>query len=106
MITKIIKIGEKDYLFGASGDTPRRYRLMFHADVFSQFEKLSNGNLDMTVIEQLAFVMYKQANPTSEFADIGDWLDTFEPMDLYKIAPQLFDLWMNNNKSTSKSKKK
>ena len=104
MISKDIKIGEKIICFGASGDTPRQYRLMFGADLFTQLAAISDENPDMTVVEQLAYVMAKKMNP--DIPAIDEWLDEFDPMDIYKAAPDLIRLWAKNNQTASRSKKK
>lgn len=104
MIAKDIKIGDKVVCFGASGDTPRQYRMMFGEDLFTQMTAMSNEKPDMTVVEQMAYVMAKKVNP--DIPNIDEWLDEFDLMDIYEAAPELIRLWSKNNKTSSKSKKK
>ena len=68
----------------------------------SQIEQLSA--LDLTIFENLAFVMAKQGGDESQDAD--EWLDQFDTFDIYQIFPQLFDLWTKNMAGMSIPKKK
>lgn len=72
------------------------------AEDLIKVEQLSD--LDLTIFENLAFVMAKQAGDKSENAD--EWLDQFDTFDIYEIFPELFDLYMKNSKGMSIPKKK
>ena len=61
---------------------------------------------DLTIFENAAFVMAKQANPDMEEKTADDWLDSFSMFSIWEILPQILDLWKLNNLQTSTPKKK
>ena len=117
-VLKQIEIDGKPVKFMASARTPRIYRQLFGRDVIIDMKSLSdNFNkavsegkdqlsvMDLTIFENLAYVMNKQADPEVP-ENIDDWLDQFSTFDIYEVFPQLMDLWAMNKAGLSKSKKK
>lgn len=128
MIEKKVQIDGKEVTFATSARTPRLYRQYFRRDVMTDmaslynkvqamikakenaksFEDLSQieqlSALDLTIFENLAFVMAKQGGDESQDAD--EWLDQFDTFDIYQIFPQLFELWSKNMAGMSIPKKK
>lgn len=58
--------------------------------------------LDM--FENIAFLMNRHGDP-SQPNNIDDWLDQFEMFDIYKVLPEILDLWGEENLTSSSLKK-
>ena len=114
---KILSIDGKDIKLKTSGGLPRRYREMFHRDVFLDFGKLTkglkkSGKIDaddlpvetMEIVENLAYCMAKFADPDIP-DDIYEWLDQFSSASLYLAANDIILLWNEEQKTQSKPKK-
>ena len=116
-VLKQIVIDGTQVNFMASARTPRIYRQRFQRDVIIDMKSLSDrynaiknneeqfSILDLTIFENMAYVMAKQADPTIP-DNIDDWLDGFNTFDIYEVLPQLMDLWATNKAGMSTSKKK
>lgn len=114
---KDIQIGDKILTMEATAGTPRRYRMMFHRDLMadmSRLEKQYKKNkdteeefdaLDLTIFENVAFLMAKQAGSISDNA-IETWLDSFDMFDIYNVLPQILVLWGLENETQIENKKK
>ena len=107
---RLIKVGDKEVLFKATASTARRYRERFNSDVFMDIQKLmpkegQNGMVELSIFEQLAYTMAKQADPTIP-DDPDEWLDQFEIMPFFEVLPQLLQLWGLNVETLEKPKKK
>lgn len=110
-IRKIIKIGGIDVDMKTSADTPRAYRHIFGRDIFQDMNRLNlnmkKGSLDTgntEVLENIAYVMAKQANP--DIPDINDWLEQFNTFDIFTASKDIISLWGINNKTMISPKKK
>ena len=101
MILKKIKVDGQEITFGASADTPRRFRIEFGKDLFKEM----SGEVSPGTMEELAFTMMKQANPAAE-CTIDEWLDGFSGMGLYTALPEIIGLWTGNTAKASTAKKK
>lgn len=109
---KTIHIDGRDVRFKATAATIRIYRQLTGRDMLMDMQELQkqSGTDGMsvealTVFENVAFVMAKQADPT--IPDTADeWLDTFEMFSIYLVLPEIIELWHMNELSTSKAKKK
>lgn len=109
---KVIRIGEKEQGFKATASTVRRYREKFGRDLLVDINKIlpsfAKGELgvgDLEIFENMAYIMayqYDSAIPE----DPEEWLDQFEMMDVYKILPELVNLWGLNSQSIAEPKKK
>lgn len=114
---KIVKIGEQDVKFRSSAALPHIYRRKFHRDIFVDMDhlrknaiKTPTGETQMDIeslemFENLAWCLAKHADPEVP-DDVEEWLEQFETFDIYNILPDLFGMWVNENVSTSKLKKK
>ena len=110
---KTIKIGEKEILMKATGNTPKRYRNEFNEDLLIKLQNLYNhlnhktgefqGEVDLSVVENLAYIMAKQADP--EIGSIEEWLDEFEVADIYNAMPQILGVWGSSTETLSRPKK-
>ena len=122
---KIIEIDGKEIKFRATARTPRLYRGLLMRDLIKDMNALAKSYKrvqearkndpeaadsltieDLTIFENAAFVMAKQANPDMEEKTADDWLDSFSMFSIWEILPQILDLWKLNNLQTSTPKKK
>ena len=109
---KVINIDGKSVPFKATAGTIRQYRARFGRDLLMDFQKLQKEtNADqpltantLTVFENLAFTMAKQADPS--IPDTPDeWLDGFEMFSIYTVLPELVSLWIASQAPTVTQKK-
>lgn len=110
---KTIKIGNKEVKMKATASTPKRYRNMFNRDLLVELQKIAShidvntgafiGEVDFDVVENLAYIMAKQAD--DGIAEIEDWLDMFEPTDVYNAIPQILSVWNNSQETLSTPKR-
>lgn len=121
-IVKEVIIDDKPVLFKASAAVPRIYRLQFGRDLFADLQKIAksvqeDGKTemdasssipidDLSMFEQVAYVMAKHADPKGVPADIMDWLEEFETFSIYEVLPAILDLWSKNEQTMSEAKKK
>jgi hypothetical protein len=114
---KTICIDGQDYKFKATAATPRVYRLAFGRDIYLDttqlFEDMSSDKPlsveSLNAFENIAFCMNSQAEGRelkreSIEKDMNEWLDQFETFSIYKILPQLIELWKLNTEQTVKPK--
>ena len=88
-----------------SADTPRQYREAFSRDLLLDMATFQK-TMDMGVMENLAFVMVKAADPEMVDTTISEWLSGLSPMAIYDAAPQILEAWTGNIATASRSKKK
>ena len=110
---KTIMIGEHKVPMKATGNTPKRYRNEFNEDLlmklnnlYQQTDKTTgaiNDGADLSVIENLAYIMAKQADPTIGSQD--DWLDQFNPLDIYLSMKEIMNVWTESTQTLSQTKK-
>lgn len=111
---KTIAIDGKDYKFKATASTPRVYRQAFGRDIYTDISTLiagigSDEGLPITALdafENVAFCLNSQAEGRelkreSIEKDMGEWLDQFDTFSIYKIFPQIMELWRLNTEQTS-----
>lgn len=99
-----IMVGDKPVQFSASADTPRLYRIICQRDLIRDIQTIDAKDIDLSVIEQIAYVMAKEAD--SSIGTIDEWLSQFEMFDIYKSLSDIIKLWGINVTTTSASKKK
>ena len=108
MLSKTVKIGERDVAFKSSAAIPRMYRIKFKRDIFKDLTKLEKSykekgegdkeNLeidDLEIFENVAYIMALHADPTIP-KTIDEWLDQFEMFSIYQILPEILELWGSN----------
>lgn len=111
---KTISIDGKDLKFKATANTPRVYRQAFGRDIYTDISVLIAGfNSDeplpitaLDVFENVAYCLNSQAegremNRESLEKDMAKWLDQFETFSIYRILPQIMELWRSTNEQTS-----
>lgn len=130
---KTVQIDGRPVKFRATASIPRLYRLKFGRDVIQDMAKLRRDYkaalmsqnipadatedekkeleqnaelsvLDLTIFENISYLMAKHADPDGVPSDIGEWLDGFETFSIYEILPQIIDLWGDSTQSTSTAK--
>ena len=120
MLKKIIEIDGKQVPFRASATVPRLYRAYFGRDIFKDLLKLKDSSRkindvsndkqqfeisDLEMFENVAFIMAKHADSSvPNTAEL--WLEQFDTFSIYKVLPQILELWQLNNQTTVESKKK
>lgn len=110
---KTIKIGEIEVPMKATANTPKRYRQEYNKDLIIEMQRLYNhldtktgsftGEANLEVIENLAYIMARQAG---EERSQEDWLDEFGPTDIYNAMAQIISVWTGSTETLSKAKKK
>lgn len=109
---KTITIDGIEIEMKASALTPYLFKEKFGGDLLTEMQNISNvakdGRVSESVIDPLqkcAYIMAKQANQdlTDEY---DEWLDQFSMFGIIQAMPQITELWGNNLKGTSVSKKK
>lgn len=110
---KAIKIDGKSVKFKATAATIRMYRQLTGRDMLLDMQELQKRNAAegmsveaLTIFENVAFVMAKQADPEGVPDTPDEWLDGFEMFSIYVVLPEIIELWHMNELGTSVSKKK
>lgn len=111
---KTISIDGKELKFKATANTPRVYRQAFGRDIYTDISVLIAGfNSDeplpitaLDAFENVAYCLNSQAegrelNRESLEKDMAKWLDQFETFSIYRILPQIMELWRSTNEQTS-----
>ena len=120
---KTLTISGIECNFKSSAAIPRMYRLKFGRDVFVDLQKLKkqveiNEKLkeetgedssslpidSLEIFENIAFLMHKHGDPTQP-SEIDEWLEKFETFSIYKVLPEILEMWGLENKQMSVSKK-
>ena len=116
MLTKTVKVGDREVTFKSSAAIPRMYRIKFKRDIFkdlSRLEKSYKGKTseggsfeieDLEIFENVAYIMAFHADHTIP-DNIDDWLDQFEMFSIYEILPEILELWGTNLITDVQSKK-
>ncbi len=124
---KTIEIDGRKCEFKTSAAIPRMYRIKFGRDIFTDMSKMKKeleiqekirteqekkgeifeSTLPVSVLEafeNIAFLMHRHGD-SSQPTDIEKWLEQFETFDIYKILPEIIEMWGIENKQTSIPKK-
>ena len=116
MLSKTIRVGDKEVAFRSSATIPRLYRAKFKRDIFKDLSKLESsykGNIeagssfaieDLEIFENVAYIMAYHADHNIP-EDIDDWLDQFEMFSIYEVLPEILELWGTNLITDVESKK-
>ena len=110
---RTIKIGNKEVKLKSTAKTLRLYRNTFERDLLVDMQQLTKRvaenkiitDEDLEIFEYVTFVMNSQADEDAP-KTIGEWLDTFEVMDIYKACPKILEMWNSSNKTQEIPKKK
>lgn len=121
---KTIVINDIECQFKSSAALPRMYRLKFGRDIFVDMshlkkqmdlnkkmkEETGNDSSSISIeslemFENIAFLMNKHGDPEQP-NDIEEWLEQFETFDIYKVLPEILDMWNTENNQMSIPKKR
>ena len=124
---KTLFIDGKEVKMRASALIPRLYRFKFGRDIIRDMQQLQNAYqknqklpanasqeerenaqftiLDLTIFENVAYIMAKQADPSIPDT-IDEWMEGFSMFLIYEVMPEIIDLWELSNFTTSTPKKK
>ena len=126
---KELEIGSQTVTFRASALIPRIYRYKFGRDLIADMRTLqksylkivdtqknadNNENenaqfsvLDLTIFENVAWVMAKHGSGDIIPDTPDEWLDSIDGVfSIYQILPAILELWNVNSLQTSRPKKK
>lgn len=126
---RIITIGGKEMRMRASALIPRLYRFKFGRDVIADFNKLRKNFaaavkaqqaetdddveaahlsvLDLTIFENLTWLLMWHADSTSVPETPDEWLDSIDGVfSVYDVLPEVIDLWDASTATTSTPVKK
>lgn len=114
---KTIQIDGKEIQFKATAATPREYRRAFGRDIYidltTLYEDINKGESlsvdSLETFENLSFIMAMQAEGKgiereNVNKDMSEWLDQFDTFSIYKVVPQIMELWRLNTEQTSEPK--
>ena len=117
MLSKTVKIGDREVAFKSSAAIPRMYRIKFGRDIFKDLTRLEKsykdkgeGNSDnfeiedLEIFENVAYIMALHADPTIP-KTIEEWLDQLEMFSIYEILPEILELWGSNLFTDVKARK-
>lgn len=123
---KVITIGEQEIGLRANALTPRMYRFRTKRDLICDLTKLRKATkkaaslpadatedeieetnastlsmMDLTIFEDIAFVMAKHYDPTLP-ENSNDWLDTIDGVfSIYTVLPIILEMWQLNEQTTA-----
>lgn len=114
---KTIEIDGKRIEFKATASTPRVYRQAFGRDIYLDLTNLYDA-IDkdeplsveaLETYENISFVMAMQAEGKeikreNIEKDMENWLDQFSTFSIYRVVPQIMELWRLNTEQSSELK--
>ena len=122
---KVVIIGDRELGLKATALTPRIYRFQFGRDMVVDMNQLRKNfakavkakqedeteedaqlsALDLTIFENVAFIMAKQNDPS--LPDTPEqWLDEQDTVfTVYQLLPHILELWQANQSTTAIPKK-
>lgn len=107
-MTTTIMIDDKELVLTANAATSYRYRQVFHKDLLKEFTG-AQDNMTIELIEEMAYIMYKQGSGEPQTANMDDylaWLEGFEPLSFATKAAEIANVYAQQKLGTSKAKKK
>ena len=117
MLSKTVKVGDREVTFKSSAAIPRMYHIKFKRDIFKDLTKLEKSYKDkgdgskeleiedLEIFENVAYIMALHADKSIP-STIDEWLDQFEMFSIYEILPEILELWGSNLFTDAKSHKK
>ncbi len=122
---RTLNIGGKSMRMRASALIPRLYRFKFGRDLIKDMSQLEEtykkamsakedatdegrtfSALDLTIFENVAWVMAKAADPDIP-SEPDEWLDGIDGVfSIYEVLPQILELWVAGLETTSTPRKK
>lgn len=127
---KTVNIGGQAVRMRGSALIPKLYRFRFGRDMIADMRKLEKSYrkaaealkaedndeadrdaqlsvLDLTIFENVAWLMARHADPENVHDDPDEWLDSIDGVfSVYEVLPVILELWQLNNATTSIPRKK
>lgn len=126
---KVVKVDGKEVRMRASALIPRLYRIKFGRDMIADMRQLQKAYnraaslpkeateeekqdaqlsvLDLTIFEDVAYMMAKHADKDNVPDTAEEWLDSLDGVfSVYEVLPHVLELWHLTNQTTSVSAKK
>ena len=116
MLSKTVKVGDREVTFKSSAAIPRMYRIKFKRDIFKDLTKLEKSYKDkgdgskeleiedLEIFENVAYIMALHGDPSTP-KSIDEWLDQFDMFSIYEVLPQILELWGQNMITDVQAKK-
>ena len=116
-LTKTIDIDGQQVTFRASAAIPRIYRNRFHRDIYKDLHDLQKGiddsdpenstldSFSLELFEDISYIMAKHADPARVPDTPDEWLEQFGTFSIYKVLPEIIELWGLNVQTQVESKK-
>lgn len=113
---KTIIIDGRPVAFRATAAVPRLYRIKFRRDIMKDMAALDKSIKnaketgedlaveDLELFENVAYIMAKHADQMIPDT-IDEWLEGFETFSIYKVFPEILELWNQNEQTLDTSKK-
>lgn len=106
---RVIEVDGRGVEFAVSAALPRIYRMQCGRDIFADMRAVAGAvgdRLDgrservdleaLTLWENIAYCMAKNANPASVPERVEDWLDSLSSLPVLDIFPKIELLWLQN----------
>lgn len=126
---KTILCGGTEIRLKASALVPRLYRFTFGRDMMKDMNKLRRAYnkatdipedateeqredaqlsaLDLTIFENVAFIMARHADPKNAPATPDEWLDSLPGVfSVYEVLPEILEMWQLSTATTAVPAKK
>lgn len=126
---KVVKVDGKEVRMRASALIPRLYRIKFGRDMIADMRQLQKAYnraanlpkeateeekqdaqlsvLDLTIFENVAYMMAKHADKDNVPDTAEEWLDSLDGVfSVYEVLPHILELWHLTNQTTSVPAKK
>lgn len=130
-MTKTINVDGKVVKLRATAMLPRLYRFKFGRDIIKDMKDLQGSYLkvlkeqgkteeeltdeerealgfsvfDLSLFENVAYIMAKHGDPDNVPDTIDEWLEGFETFSIYENLHHIIELWMQNTETTATAKK-
>lgn len=124
-----MQIDGREVRFRASAAIPRMYRMKFRRDIMHDMRSvqrevqksedarkkaIARGKPDpgstisieeLTLFENVAYLMARHADPAGVPASVEEWLDGFGTFSIYDVFPVIQELWEENLQTLNLAKK-
>ena len=118
---KVVVIDDQEVRLRATAAVPRLYRIKFGRDIlrdvmalqkeYGNAQKEGRGqdamleHIDLGILENIAYIMAKHANPQDVPSDVEEWLKQFQPLSLYKSFGEIIEFWTESMRGSVEPKK-
>lgn len=109
---KEITAGEHTLTLRSSGLTPILFKQVFHKDIIQMLSEVNDENVSVITdsAPELAYIMNMQAEKADltqlSYEKYLEWVDQFEALDLPGRADEIVNVYISNQQTSAKPKKK